>query len=166
MDDNHFLDNDMLNVQKERPSFLTVLTIITFIVSGLMLISSLYGLFTYDELEAQNQMEEIIVTYSKMGMDTETIDSIEMLFQEQAENYWLFSILGLLSIILSLGGAYLMYNMKKQGFHLYIISKLIGLVPLLFLTMSFIIAIGYGFVFIISLAFVIMYAVNLKHLKN
>ena len=81
MDDNHFLDNDMLNVQKERPSFLTVLTIITFIVSGLMLISSLYGLFTYDELEAQNQMEEIIVTYSKMGMDTETIDSIEMLFQ-------------------------------------------------------------------------------------
>ena len=171
MDDNHFLDSDMLNIQKERPTFLTVLTIITFVISGIMLLSSLYGMFTFNELDAKNQLEITIANSesTSASLPAWAIDLQEdsyILMEESIEKNTIFSWFGLLSCLLSLVGAYLMYNMKKVGFHAYVISKFVGLIPLAFVTISFGVTLTYGFIIFFSLAFVIMYAVNLKHFKN
>lgn len=166
MDDNHFLDSDMLNVQKERPTFLTVLTIITFIVSGIWLLQSVFSFFTFNEEASIIAVENVVVQYSEMGMEESMINATELFGNETIENNTLFSLLTILSCLLSLAGAYMMYNMKKIGFHLYLSSKIIGLIPLTIYSTSVIVVGFYGFVGVVALAFIIMYAVNLKHLRN
>ena len=166
MDDNHFLDNDMMNVQDERPTFVTVLTIFTFVISGIMLLSSLYSFISYDEIATQKGIDDVVVMYAEKGMDANIIDAVELFGTESIENHNLFSIISILSCLLSLFGAYMMYNMKKLGFHLYVTSKIIGLIPIAILTSSIIVGAYYGFLGFLTLAFIIMYGVNLKHFKN
>ena len=166
MDDNHFLDNDMMNVQGERPTFVTVLTIFTFVISGIMLLSSLYSFISYDEIATQKGIDDVVVMYAEKGMDANIIDAVELFGTESIENHNLFSIISILSCLLSLFGAYMMYNMKKLGFHLYVTSKIIGLIPIAILTSSIIVGAYYGFLGFLTLAFIIMYGVNLKHFKN
>jgi len=168
MDDNHFLDNDMMNVQDERPTFVTVLTIFTFVISGIMLLSSLYSFISYDEIATQKGIDDMIVMYVEAGsIPSDAIDTIELFFTEdKITNHTLFSIISILSCLLSLFGAYMMYNMKKLGFHLYVTSKIIGLIPIAILTSSIIVGAYYGFLGFLTLAFIIMYGVNLKHFKN
>ena len=48
MEDQHFLDAKHSNAQPERPTFLTVLCIITFVVSGFWFLSSVYSAITYN----------------------------------------------------------------------------------------------------------------------
>jgi len=166
MDDKDFLDNDMMNVQGERPTFVTVLTIFTFVISGIMLLSSLYSFISYDEIATQKGIDDVVVMYAEKGMDANIIDAVELFGTESIENHNLFSIISILSCLLSLFGAYMMYNMKKLGFHLYVTSKIIGLIPIAILTSSIIVGAYYGFLGFLTLAFIIMYGVNLKHFKN
>ncbi|MFB0998559.1 MAG: hypothetical protein QMC28_07675 [Flavobacteriales bacterium] len=171
MEDQHFLDQESLNIENERPTFLTVLAIITFVVSGFLLIYATFQLLTYSEIE-QREAIELMVGQMEETTTNETAEimgdmtsSIQLMAEENIENHTLFSSISLISILLSLFGAFMMFNMKKTGFHLYLGSKIIGLIPLMFYTLSGLV-VGYYILFgFFTLAFVIMYAVNLKHLK-
>ncbi|MDA9261935.1 hypothetical protein N9P38_01090 [Flavobacteriales bacterium] len=169
MEDQHFLDQDNLNIENERPSFLTVLCIITFVFSGFLLISTLYGLVTYDELAQQEAFELTIVSMEELGenlpgMD-ENIRDLEIFNKEQMDNNVTLQAMSILSILLSLFGAFLMYQLKKVGFHLYLASKVVGLIPLLIFTLSTAVFWAYGIFLVFTIAFVIMYSRNLKFMK-
>ena len=56
--------------------------------------------------------------------------------------------------------------MKKIGFHVYLVSKIIGLIPLTVFSMSMIVIGAYTFFCVFTIAFLIMYGVNLKHMKS
>jgi hypothetical protein len=171
MEDQHFLDQNSLTIENERPTFLTVLCIITFVISGFFLFYSTFQLATYSEVE-QRETIELMVEQMEETATNETAEimgdmttSMQLMAEEDIENHTLFSSLLLISILLSLFGAFMMFNMKKIGFHLYLGSKIIGLIPLMFYTLSGLI-VGYYVLFgFFTLAFVIMYATNLKHLK-
>ena len=60
MEDQHFLDTEHSNTQPERPTFLTVLCIITFVVSGFWFLSSVYSAITYD-VEEQIAVNEATI---------------------------------------------------------------------------------------------------------
>ncbi len=175
MEDQHFLDSDNLKVENERPTFLTVLCIITFVVSGIMLISLAYSSVNYsveNQIEA-NELEIInTIKLAEMfsgGQDLPELDAqIEMMELRQAEeleHHTVLTLINFASVILSLIGAFFMYRLRKLGFHLYTLSKIIALVPLTILTLTssviWLISVG---VFI-SGVFILMYSRNLKYMK-
>lgn len=171
MEDQHFIDDTEVKIQKDRPTFLTVLCIITFIVSGILLISSIWSVLTFDAETAQATIEEAVIQMEKSLSQSGNVLGDNFLtdykttLEEQIQYHTPLSIIGLVSIILSLLGGFLMFNLKKVGFHLYVVSKLIGFSSILIITINSIMILGNVLMGVLTLAFVIMYAVNLKHMK-
>lgn len=120
---------------KKRPVFLTVLCILTFIGSGLGL---LFGLLA---LVAAGYIQGII-------------DSIPGM-TELGAGVGIFNLV--LAVILSaasLYGAILMWQLKKIGFFLYVAAQVIMLIT------------GFSILSLIFTAlFIVLYALNLKHLE-
>lgn len=172
MENYHFIDENDLQVEKHRPTFLTVLCIITFVISGIMLISSLWGMLTYDASTAQATMEEAIIemedVISQPGGDVfgdNFLIEYKTTLEEQITYHTTLSIISLLSVLLSLLGAYLMFGLKKLGFHVYVASKLVGISSLFIISLSGMIVLSYILIGVLTLAFIIMYGVNLRHMK-
>ncbi len=171
MENQHFLDEKELNIGNERPTFLTVLCIITFVVSGFFLLYSIFSAITYDENVVRQSMEiqiseiEESPELSENPMAKKIADGLIVTSEEEIANHTLLTLIGFISLILSLLGAYFMYNLKKIGFHLYTLSKIIALVPLLIYTVSLVVGIGYFAIGFFSLAFIIMYSRNLKYMS-
>ena len=173
MENNHFVDLDESKIKKERPTFLTVLCIITFIVSGLWFLSSFFGVLTYDQLAQEEAMELALVAMedamsaqSSSPMGDKVMDSYVLMLNEQLQYHTLINWSTVISTLLSLIGAYLMFTMRKIGFHVYLVSKIVGLIPLTVFSMSMIVIGAYAIFGIFTIAFLIMYAVNLKHMKS
>jgi hypothetical protein len=143
-----------------RPQFLTVLCILSYIGSGLWALLSLIGIF------ASGAIIGLLAGDAMSSVDTSGMTP------EQAEQFQAVAtggIMGMLSSYaivifvvslifasLSLFGVIRMWKMKKSGFWLYSIPN--GLIAVLGL-------IG-GSIFgpIIGVAFIVMYALNLKHM--
>lgn len=170
MENNHFLDEADLQVKKHRPTFLTVLCIITFIISGFLLLYYLYEAITFDPVKAEYAMEEALIAIQEMNdqMGSSVFGNVEdykKSITEQIENHSILSIIDIISVLLSLLGAYMMFNLKKIGFHIYTVSKLVGISSIFIITLTPMINIGLVLIGILTLAFIIMYGVNLKHMK-
>ena len=85
----------------------------------------------------------------------------------------LTGILSLVAALLCLWGVIQMWKLKKMGFYLYLVGEIAPLI-ISFATIGFaglfnfaggVMAMAVGIGFIFSIAFIIMYAVNLKHLN-
>lgn len=100
---------------KKRPTFLTVLCILTFIGSGYLFLTFLFLSFSTDLIP---QVSEIL---QNMNYPQESILLLEQLASVAG---WKFAILSF-SYALAVIGAALMLKLNKVGFHLYIISQLI-----------------------------------------
>lgn len=127
--------------EEGRPTFLTVLCILTFIGSGLSALVLLIGLvFT--------------------GAASSMLGSIPGMGDIAGLGTGYFLIMLVLAAA-SLYGAIMMWKLKKMGFYLYSgANVLVLIVPLIMATSSF----SYFGLFITAL-FIILYGLNLKHLK-
>ncbi len=156
--------------EKTRPTFLTVLCILTFIGSGLNLLSSLISIATSKIAtssgfmsmiyEAMNQsMEEVPEAFVKM-MDTMVETTSKIL-----ENGVAIGLSNTILFAASLYGAILMFNLKKMGFYIYCVAHILLLfvVPVI---VGFNVFTMLGIVgsLIFTAAFIIMYGVNVKHM--
>lgn len=141
------------------PPFLNVLTILTFIGSGLGVVGGLYNLAT-----AESQRADIERARSLMGdgdgfFGKDMFDSALLML----DNLYLIQGTALAVAIACIVGAILMRKLKKSGYYLYLVASIISVaVPIAVVGMM-----GgmmmFGVVF--TLAFVIMYSVNVKHLR-
>jgi hypothetical protein len=136
-------------VENRRPPSLTMLCVLTFIGSGSAFFSNLFfGIFYYQLPEAFEQLK-------KNGMIFPGMEMIKFLPRQ----YFIYT--SLLSAI-SLLGAIQMWKLKKIGFHFYTASQLF----LIILSMIFIgISVSSGTTFL-TIAFILLYAMNLKFMKN
>ena len=118
---------------KKRPTFLTVLCILTFIGSGLGLLFSIIGVVASGAISG---------FASKLPMST--VSGVGM-----------GKSIGILLMYAgSLFGAIQMWNLKKLGFFIYAIANVVLLV------------LNFGiWGLIITAAFIVMYAVNLKYME-
>jgi hypothetical protein len=91
---------DNVNVQAKRPTFLTVLCILTFIGSGLGVLGGLLGL----------------------------IGSSALAMFAPAGGAIIWSVLALVSSALCLFGAIQMWGLKKSGFTMYLLGSLLAIV--------------------------------------
>jgi len=107
-------DNQTREKTIKRPSLLTVLCILTFVGSGLNIFSGLIvGAFFPEFTTIAADLAE---TYKMPGMELITEGSPAFFFISA------FFYAG------SVGGAYLMWKMMKNGFHVYTISQILLLI--------------------------------------
>ena len=158
----------------QRPRFLTVLCILTFISTGMSLVSGLYNLVFVgkqsDEqmLDSKVQLTKSISDMKEMGMTgfAEMMEKINRMTIEINENFYLASAISLITVGIGLFGAIKMWKGFKLGFHLYIVYNLLVVGAIyLYVSPQNIPSIVVITNIILSSIFVFMYSRNLKWMK-
>jgi len=144
-----------------KPQFLKVLCILTFIWSGLMIIAYLIGslLLGLSEETATMMADRVMESNSQIQIDNPA---------EFFHQIGMVSLLALLANIASLVGAIMMWNLNKIGFFIYAIAELS--------TNFFGLNVNAGtenksygmmiFVILVDIAFIAMYAIHLKYMNK
>jgi hypothetical protein len=132
----------------KRPLYLTVLCILTFIGSGMNMISSLLIFIFFDAFQSVG--ENITKTFDLPGIDV-ILNARPVFFAVSVVIYGLSAF-----------GAYQMWKLIKHGFHIYTIAQiLLIIVPMYFFKLS---APSFADI-ILSGIFVALYSANLKHMS-
>lgn len=148
---------------QKRPTFLTVICILTFIGSGLGLLGAIVGIFSSDMNEETFRMASSTLSDTPFGGFN---------FEEMIRWQKIMNLSNLGGAALCLTGALLMWKLKKIGYFIYVpgalIPSIIGFIGIQKM-MSGMMA-GFGMIGVVagavfSVAFIIMYGANLKHMK-
>jgi len=143
----------------EKPQFLKVLCILSFIGCGLMIICFAIGssVLGFNEEAVNSVWDKVLQTQPQL----EDVNPME--FFHEVGMYCLYA---LLANVVSLVGVIMMWRLNKTGFFIYAIAE----VAINFFGLSIGVSEenkSYGgmiFMILLDLAFIIMYAVNLKHM--
>ncbi len=151
------------------PSGINVLTILTFIGSGLQMLGIAFNFFgaqkAYDEKDkmlAQMNSPEMPAFFKAMMPNPEHYEEI---VTKSLENRFPLLILGLLAIVLCIYGAMQMRQLKMQGYIFYLVGQLLPFISTVLFLGAFVFtgvlfAITTGF----TILFVLLYTFNRKHL--
>jgi hypothetical protein len=148
----------------KRPTFLTVLCILSFIAAGFAIIGyitaiTLMGAATAVVSAAEDTMEaasdSLGASYSEMSaaMDEAMSAGPSMGLT------WAYVIIGFVCTLVGLYGVIKMWKLKKVGFYMYtgasVVSMIMGIVYS-----------GFGAMAVVfPIAFIVMYGLNLKHME-
>lgn len=156
------------SAKKTIPGNLNILTILTFIGSGVALIMAIFQQFTAkSSLEAMEKMQgsEALEKMPEFAKKMYSNESIELL-RVSYENRVPILVITIVGILLCVYGAMQMRGLKKQGFYLWLIGELLPLIGTVIFVGTGIFS---GFVGYISLAiialFIFLYARQLKYLR-
>jgi hypothetical protein len=161
--------NDPINWEVDKtklPETLNVLTILTFVGSGLGLISSLYGFFhaqeSFDKMEQMQGNLDNAPDFMKKFAGPEMLEML----RKSVENRLPIMLLSVAALLLCIYGAIQMRQRKKLGFAIYTIGELLPIAT------SFIfVGLGVfgGWTLAVTLVFpavfIILYATQLKNLS-
>ena len=163
------MENPFSAERPVRPTFLTVLCILTFIGCGWGLINNFFQLaiFTPERLVAQIQQITTMAGAEAQPSWVSSLmtSSLEVLQTTIMHGKAIYSLAALCSVV-SLIGAFMMYKLKRNGFYLYVIAQIGQLFILPVYS-------GWNSVVLISMAmsgfwalvFIILYALNYSKLK-
>lgn len=177
MEEDFSIDNEFLNTPtNKKPQFVVVLCILTFVGAGLAVIGNVYNGATYN---MQVKSYEMIQTMQN-SIATKNIKPFKLMFGnfEELKNaiYW-NSMLNWVKFVLHIPiilGAIYMLKLKRKGFYMYTIGSALILITNIILCMK---VSGIGFMsfsymvypiigLVGTIAFMIMYSINLKHLNS
>lgn len=147
--------------EKKRTQFLTVLCVLSFIGIGWGLAS---GLMNFNK-DADEEMAKVQESMEQMG-DSEMMGKIMEGTMTMLEHQRELTIMGLICSAIALLGVIMMWQLKKKGFWIYTVAQalsLVGVFIILGVNFMSLMTIGIGGFF--SILFVILYAVNLKHMS-
>lgn len=155
-----------------RPTFLLVVCILTFIGSGWSILSNLFSVFTAGLMNSTMNMEQ----YSNMVGEMENggassflsgfLNSSMEVLQVTAAHAREIAVMQLVLSLVSLLGAILMFRLRRMGFYLYTAAQILALFILpYFAGFSSLVIIGMLWSALISIIFIVMYAVNLKYMR-
>ena len=117
--------------QKERPVFLTVICILSYIGLGIAIISNLTGLLLSKGVEMASEFAEEGMDEALTEIESEApaLGSImESIFggaMKAMEHYTLITTVSLVCSLIALFGVIKMWQLKKLGFYLYAGAKVI-----------------------------------------
>lgn len=152
-------DDDVYQpVEKKRPVFLTVLCILSWVAGGFSVVISLVMLMTKDfMIEAIERSMDFVQTDHEVEVLEATIENFNL---TASLNFGLYAI-SIIAVIM-------MFKLNKVGFYIYAVTHTVLLVyPMVLMPFGNDMAamLGIAFSVAIYLAFIIMYGVNLKHMK-
>ncbi len=174
--DSNFLNDDIL--PPVRSTFLTVLCVLTFIGSAYGIYQGITTIVSSGKMsemmkntvnnekqaEQRKQMEAKNDKGSKFGL--KMMDSVkEMSDEKKLKQAGVVAIIGNL---LTLGGAILMWRLNRVGFFVYLagIVTWVGAPIVIYGPGAFLPMVIAAFSFFVGLLFVILYAMNLKDMRN
>jgi outer membrane murein-binding lipoprotein Lpp len=177
--------DDFMEQPKKRTTFITVLCILTFIGSGYNLLDGAYSYFTAGKAASEARM---VAQQAQQDMERKQAEEKPQNAQDSANkkegeafakkvfegmgaaftegNIKKMSIGSIITALLCLGGAFMMWNLRKKGFLLYLAGTLIGIAIPFLLFGNNLLGIGISVISgFFGLVFCILYAVNLKDMK-
>jgi hypothetical protein len=179
------MDNRLDDFESEperRPTFLTVLCILTFIGSGWAILSAIWSYTTAEQivkvinvqrLDRSNDSLQIkdstrlkheknsngFMIGEKLRIATEKMMTVENIHKK--------SIGDLIAGLFTLAGAILMWFRRRTGFYLYIAGVLIGIALPFYLYGNDLLTVGMAsFGAFFGLLFIVLYALNLKWMNR
>lgn len=161
--------------ESKRPDFLSVICILTWVLCGILFIFSVLGILSNPSPEEQYEQIEEIRKHSAVAADRME----EALAEQTTGGKLLNTALSLVALGLSALGAYLMWQLKKRGFFVYLAGELLPYLGFAFGGAKAIGAMGasfkmsenatlgvvIGIMLFFDAVFIVMYALNLKHMK-
>jgi hypothetical protein len=140
-----------MNEAAKRPELLTILCILTFIGSGASLIANGFLYLTFD------QVKEIIGQQEALNFLGSEIDLSFLLAIKP-----IFFLIQALLYVLSVFGAFQMFQLHKIGFHLYTVAQILLLIfPKIFIPM-----LPFPFFeLMVSTVFIFLYYKNLQFMS-
>jgi hypothetical protein len=161
-----------IELPKKRSTFLTVLCILSFIGSGgFGLLYPLYQYVTFDTSYPKQvqQLTEAMEQMEDAGMDSgffyKNTERGLVQLEAMSKNLDLITGANCLFAILSLLGVFMMFKLKKNGFYLYTFANVFWLLVPLGLIDFDATFVNTMISAVISAIFIIMYAINLKHME-
>jgi hypothetical protein len=164
---------------KKMPVFLKVLCILTFIGSGFGTLSGLYSMATHNittktleqsdkAFDAMEDMENVPKAFGDLKGDMKGVVNATKKYG------MIIAVCNFCASLICLFGALLMWKLKKIGFYTYILGIIISVIPsILFMNavsgagiMGVAIYGGMIFTVLLAVVFVVLYALNYKHLTN
>ena len=146
----------------QRPTFLLVLCILTFIGSGWGTLSNLFSVFTAGLTNSSMQMEHYSSMLNGMDILSSTMASLQATFVHAKE----IAVINLVLSVISLLGAILMFQLRRIGFYFYTAAQILMLFVLpYFAGFNFMVLAGMLFSAIFAVIFIVMYALNLKYMR-
>lgn len=143
----------------KRPVFLTVICIITWVGCALAIIGAITGYFT--SKASCLQMEQVSDMYNG-GLMGDMMESAKT----ACENAGINMTIGLIGGLLCLGGSIMMWNLKKAGFYIYTVGEITPAITGFFFAGSGAFGAATAIItLIIAIVWVVLYAVNLKHMR-
>lgn len=158
------------NAAPKRPTFVTVLCILTWVGCGIGLIMNLLGGAVLGAAsEIKSRTESVVDAMPTEGMDPAAADAMKQA-SEAADSAMAAGstvlIVNIVCILLCLVGSIMMWKLKKVGFYIYTVGELAPVaVSAILLGGS---AFGGMMLFagaIIPIVFVVLYGLNLKHMR-
>jgi hypothetical protein len=153
-----------------RPQMLSVLCILTWICCGLLLVFTIWGVVGKPSAEEQYEQIEKL-----REVNPEMADKMEAAYQAQDQgNQTVGLALNLIALALSAYGAYMMWQLKKTGFYVYVAAEILPYFGFLTGGSEMVLAsmggpgmaaMVIGVMALFDIIFIILYAVNLKHMR-
>jgi hypothetical protein len=159
----------------KRPQFLTVLCILSFIMCGFTFVSGVYGIIANTPEKMQENIEKM------REVSPEFADQMEQQVIAMQESTYgqIAPYLNFVYVLLSILGVLMMWKLNKKGFYFYLGGELLPYVAMIAggkQAMAMMGGMGGGMMqgavmvmlvlmFIFDVAFIVMYGVNLKHMK-
>ena len=157
------------DITPPRPTFLTVICILSFIGSGWGLLSgTMQALAPPDLVELQVQMQQATDGMDQLGSESPFVGlaqgAMEAAMKEAEHARSIGMVEAVLSAI-SLYGVWLMWNLRRMGFFVYVVAGIAGLAaPLYFLGNNWFALMSLGIGGLFTVLFILLYALNLKHM--
>jgi hypothetical protein len=154
-----------LEEPKKLPETLNVITILTFVGSGLALITHFYSFFrardSYEKtLQLQDKLDQV-PGWVKGFMAPDPIGTA----RNAMENRVPLLILNVVAALLCIYGAVQMRQLKKVGFPIYIIGELLPFAAL-FIFVGWLGWFALSSTIVFALVFILLYASQRKYFKN
>lgn len=157
----------------KRPGFLTVLCILSFITLGFSSLSFLLSLFS--AAPTGPEIEKMVSTYIQQANDmraqnligfAELMEKMAEMTRQLMENYDLQKLYTGIILFLGVFGVWNMWQGRKRGFHFYVSYSIMSVALYYMLCDAAVVPIFIPIVSgIISLIFIVLYSMNLKHMK-
>ncbi len=160
---NEDLLDDFNQGTDELPQMLNVVTILTFIGSGLAILMSSYRLIT--KTKQIDSLNDTIVLLEKSDSQNFLMDSALQGIKLNIEHFTLLNSVPILAGIICIIGAILIRKLKKNGYYIYILGCILEIAIPAIMIGGVILGGMLLFGSIFSILFIILYGVNLKHLK-
>ena len=150
---------------QKRPEMLNVLTILTFIGSGLGFLSAIYGYFTAASNYAKIQDVQSKLDSAPAFVKSLTGPDMMELARKSLENRMPIMLLTIAGCLLCAYGAIVMRSLKKTGFSFYLVGEVLPIITsYVFLGLGSFGGFSMVLALLFPIVFIILYATQLKHL--